>query len=82
MRKFIGEWEALCASSPILRFIDINLRDVRQVMFQDNPLTGLPLLAAIALGRLQRARWRSSSSERIPAPGTGQPAPRRCLFAL
>ena len=50
MRKFIEQWEALCASSPILRFVDINLRGVGQVMFQDNPFTGLLFLAAIAWG--------------------------------
>jgi urea transporter len=50
MKRFIEQWEALCASSPILRFVDINLRGVGQVMFQDNPLTGLLFLAAIARG--------------------------------
>ena len=50
MKKFMQRWEALCASSPILRFVDINLRGVGQVMFQDNPLTGLLFLAAIAWG--------------------------------
>jgi urea transporter len=52
MKNFIEQWEALCASSPILRFVDINLRGVGQVMFQDNPLTGLLFLAAIAWGSL------------------------------
>ena len=50
MKRFIEQWEALCASSPILRFVDINLRGVGQVMFQDNPLTGLLFLTAIAWG--------------------------------
>ena len=59
MKKLIEQWEALCASSPILRFVDINLRGVGQVMFQDNPLTGSLFLAAIAGGRLPRARRRS-----------------------
>jgi urea transporter len=50
MKELFDRWEALCASSPILRFVDINLRGVGQVMFQDNPLTGLLFLAAVAWG--------------------------------
>ncbi len=50
MKKLIEQWEALCASSPVLRFVDICLRGVGQVMFQDNPLTGLLFLAAVAWG--------------------------------
>ena len=50
MRSILTRWEALCASSPILRFVDINLRGFGQVMFQDNPLTGLLFLLAIAWG--------------------------------
>jgi urea transporter len=50
MGKVLDEWEARCASSSLLRFIDINLRGVGQVMFQDNPLTGLLFLFAIAWG--------------------------------
>ena len=50
MKRLIEQWEALCASSPIPRFVDINLRGVAQVMLQDNPLTGLLFLAAIAWG--------------------------------
>lgn len=52
MGKYLDRWEALCASSPILRFVDINLRGVGQVMFQDNPVTGLLFLAAILWGSL------------------------------
>ena len=50
MKELFDRWEALCASSPVLRFVDINLRGVGQVMFQDNPLTGLLFLAAVAWG--------------------------------
>jgi urea transporter len=50
MKELFDRWEAVCASSPILRFVDINLRGVGQVMFQDNPLTGLLFLAAVAWG--------------------------------
>jgi urea transporter len=50
MQNFLQRWEELCASSPILRFVDVNLRGLGQVMFQDNPLTGLLFLVAIAWG--------------------------------
>jgi urea transporter len=50
MNEFLEKWEALCASSRGLRFVDINLRGISQVMFQDNPLTGLLFVAAIAWG--------------------------------
>src|SRR5262245_48093990 len=43
-------WERLCRTSKILRFVDINLRGIGQVMFQNNPLTGLFFLAAVAWG--------------------------------
>ena len=50
MNKLLSAWEAACASSGALRFIDINLRGIGQVMFQDNPLTGALFLAAIGWG--------------------------------
>ena len=50
VRRFTDRWETLCAASPALRFVDISLRGVGQVMFQNNPLTGLLFLAAIAWG--------------------------------
>jgi urea transporter len=50
MDKILERWAAQCASMPVLRFIDINLRGIGQVMFQDNPLTGLFFLVAIAWG--------------------------------
>lgn len=48
IKTLLDRWETLCRSSPVLRFVDINLRGVGQVMFQDNPLTGLLFLAGIA----------------------------------
>jgi urea transporter len=48
MDALLSRWEGLCADAPVLRFIDINLRGVGQVMFQHNPLTGLIFLVAIA----------------------------------
>ncbi|MGC2787201.1 MAG: urea transporter, partial [Roseiarcus sp.] len=50
MQSLLREWEALCTQSPVLRFVDIGLRGFAQVMFQDNPLTGVLFLAAIAWG--------------------------------
>ena len=50
MKKILSGWESLCASSGPLRFIDVNLRGVGQVMFQDNPLSGALFLCAIAWG--------------------------------
>jgi urea transporter len=50
MKSLLATWEAQCAASGALRFVDVNLRGVGQVMFQDNPLSGLLFLAAIAWG--------------------------------
>ena len=52
MQSLLTEWEALCSRSPALRFVDIGLRGFGQVMFQDNPLTGILFLAAIAWGSI------------------------------
>lgn len=50
MKEFLASWERLCASSQVLRFVDINLRGTGQVMLQDNPLSGVLFLAAIIWG--------------------------------
>ena len=50
METILTKWESLAASSGIARFLDINLRSVGQVMFQNNALTGLLFLVAIAWG--------------------------------
>jgi urea transporter len=50
VQPLLARWEALCARSPGLRFVDLSLRGLGQVMFQDNPLTGALFLAAIAWG--------------------------------
>ena len=41
-------WEDRCNASGVLQFVDVNLRGIGQVMFQDNPLSGALFLAAIA----------------------------------
>jgi urea transporter len=50
MNSLLSRWESLCASSSVLRFVDVNLRGIGQVMFQDNPLSGALFLAAVAWG--------------------------------
>jgi urea transporter len=50
MQSLLLRWERRCASSQGLRFIDVNLRGIGQVMFQDNPLSGALFLAAIGWG--------------------------------
>jgi urea transporter len=50
MKGLLAGWERLCAASAVLRFVDISLRGVGQVMFQDNPLTGLLFIVAIGWG--------------------------------
>jgi urea transporter len=52
VHSLLTEWDARCLRSPALRFIDIGLRGFGQVMFQDNPLTGVLFLAAIAWGSI------------------------------
>ena len=52
MELLLAQWEAACSRSPALRFVDIILRGFGQVMFQDNPLTGILFLAAIAWGSI------------------------------
>ena len=50
MESIRAKWESLCAWSGVLRFVDVNLRGIGQVMFQDNPLTGALFMLAIAWG--------------------------------
>ena len=50
MKALLAWWERLCTSSKILRFVDLNLRGIGQVMFQNNPLSGLLFFIAIGWG--------------------------------
>ena len=50
MKGLLAWWEGRCVSSKFLRFIDFNLRGIGQVMFQDNPLSGLLFFLAIGWG--------------------------------
>jgi urea transporter len=50
MKGLLAWWEGCCVSSKFLRFIDYILRGIGQVMFQDNPLSGLLFFIAIGWG--------------------------------
>ena len=50
MKRLLAWWEDLCKGSRTLRFVDVNLRGIGQVMFQDNPLSGLLFFVAIGWG--------------------------------
>jgi urea transporter len=50
MKGLLAWWERLCTGSKILRFVDFNLRGIGQVMFQNNPVTGLLFFVAIGWG--------------------------------
>lgn len=50
MDAWLASWQRSCDASAALRFIDINLRGIAQVMLQKHPLTGVLFLAAIAWG--------------------------------
>jgi urea transporter len=52
MSDALSSWTNVAAKNPALRFIDINLRGAGQVIFQNNPLTGLFFLAAILWGAI------------------------------
>jgi urea transporter len=50
MQGLLASWERRCAGSKLLRFVDFNLRGIGQVMFQNNPLTGLLFFLGIGWG--------------------------------
>lgn len=50
MKGLLAWWEARCEASAPLRFIDVVLRGIGQVMFQDNPVSGLLFFLAIGWG--------------------------------
>ncbi|WP_084527540.1 urea transporter [Kaistia soli] len=50
MASLLEAFERAAAASPLVRFVDVALRGLGQVMFQDNPLTGLFFLLAIIWG--------------------------------
>ncbi len=50
METPLSWWEGRCRSAAPVRFVDINLRGIGQVLFQDNPLAGLLFLIAVGWG--------------------------------
>lgn len=50
MSGILRPWEAAAERQPIVRAVDVTLRGAGQVMFQDNPLTGLLFIIGIAWG--------------------------------
>jgi urea transporter len=50
MQGLLLWWERRCTASRGLRFVDLNLRGIGQVMFQDNPLSGLLFFIAMGWG--------------------------------
>jgi urea transporter len=50
MKGLLNWWENACRSAGPLRFVDIILRGIGQVMFQDNPVSGLFFFVAIGWG--------------------------------
>ena len=58
-------WNALASQNPVVHFIDVCLRGAGQVMFQNNPLTGLFFLVGIFWGAYS-ARCSGRSWVRLP----------------
>lgn len=52
MSNALSSWTDAARKNPALGFLDINLRGAGQVIFQNNPLTGLFFLAAIVWGAI------------------------------
>ncbi|MFD0782833.1 urea transporter [Micromonospora azadirachtae] len=49
-------WDALTGRNPLVSFLDACLRGVAQVVLQNNPLTGLLILAAIGWGAFENGK--------------------------
>lgn len=52
MNEIAARWDAAADSNEVVRFIDTNLRGAGQVMFQNNPLTGLLFIIGITWGAI------------------------------
>ena len=59
MDNILARWESLSASSTVVRFLDINLRSTGQVIFQNNPLTGILFWPQLAGAHTQQASQKS-----------------------
>ena len=76
MTKFLSGWESRCASSSVLRFVDVSLRGIGQVMFQDNPLERGAVPRRRCLGPcFPRSAFRYRA---VHPPSTGSATPLSC----
>ena len=90
MEEFFAKWESYCRLSGVLRFIDINLRGIGQVMFQNNPLTRRTLPDCDRLGLVHSrdaaccdcrgGRGHRCNSDRAVASGRRRIAELRALW--
>lgn len=52
-----GKWQAITDRHALIRFVDACLRGAGQVMFQNNPLSGLLILIAVFVGAAHAGTW-------------------------
>ena len=57
MNTWLRHWEAACARSAAWWWLDVHLRGIGQVMFQNHPLSGLLFLAALVWGAAAADAW-------------------------
>lgn len=58
MTDFARTWDGWSDRNPLVRFVDACLRGAAQVLLQNNPLTGLLILLAIAWGAFENGQPR------------------------
>jgi urea transporter len=52
-----SSWERSADNYPLVQFVDASLRGAGQVMFQNNPVTGLLILIAVFWGAIEADTW-------------------------
>jgi len=57
MNAWLTPWNDACCRMPALRLLDVHLRGIGQVMFQNHPLSGLLFLAALVWGAAAADAW-------------------------
>jgi urea transporter len=57
MNAWLRHWDEACNRSAMLRLLDVHLRGIGQVMFQNHPLSGLLFLAALVWGAAAADAW-------------------------
>ncbi|WP_229402313.1 urea transporter [Micromonospora okii] len=58
MTAIARSWNGLSDRNPLVQFVDVCLRGPAQVVFQNNPLSGLLILAAVAWGAFENGQPR------------------------